>query len=70
MNEAVIRKIIHKKLELAEQLLEHMPPKLAETVREAGTLVLEELYKGAKEVQKTGVKQEKDKSKLNEVQIE
>lgn len=70
MNEAVTRKIIQKKLELAEQLLEHMPPKLAERVKAAGTLVVEELYKGTRAEKEAGEEQKKDKNKLNEVRIE
>jgi hypothetical protein len=70
MNEALMRKIIQKKLELAEQLLEHMRPNLAERVKDARTLVIEELYKGIREEKETGGEQKKDKNKLNEARIE
>ena len=65
-----MKKIIHKKLELAEQLLEHMPPKLAETLKSTGSLVIEELYKGTTERPHQDKKPEPDKNKLNEVTIE
>ncbi len=65
-----MKKIIHKKLELAEQMLEHMPPKLAETLRSTSSLVIEELYKGIAERSHQDKKPEPDKSKLNEVTIE
>ncbi len=72
MNEALIKKLVQVKLDVAEEILEHLPSKQAEEVRDLGKIVLESLndYANSSEKKDQKGRSSKKKDEMCKVLIE
>ena len=70
MNEALIRSIIKYKLNIADSIINSLPTKISEDVKNLSKIVLESVNEGFEEIKKQSFEKPKSENKLKNVSIE
>lgn len=70
MNEEFIKKVINCKLNAAEAILDCLPPKVSQEIKQLGKIILEEVSEKLKEEGTQVSKKPKTSNKLESIPIE
>lgn len=70
MNETLIKEIIKCKLNIIESIIDSLPTKMAEEVKDLSRIVLEGANESFQEMKKQPAKKTKSENKLQSVSIE
>jgi fumarate hydratase class II len=70
MNKELIRKLVKCKLNLANELLKHLPPEMSEEIKNIGEIILESLNDTSREIKDQYQQKSGHSTNLNSVPVE